>query len=107
MKKFIILISILVSYPVFAACPVDGVSDACVAEFSPVPSLQSIPMDRNPDSFSKPFKGTQDTTPLSRETGAGKNLRNFGPTTQDYNYNSSCQFGICRTTGTPKSIIGE
>ena len=107
MKKFLLLILILTSYPVFASCPIDGITDACVAEFSPVPSLNPIPANRNPEGFSRPFQGVVNTTPISKEIGPSNKTREFGPTTQDYNYNSSCQFGICRTTGTPKSITGE
>lgn len=107
MKNFLISIFVLVSYPVLAACPIDGIGDSCVAEFNPIPSLQSIPVNRNPNNFTRPFQGVQDTTPISREISPIKSSRQFGPTSQDYNYNSSCQFGICRTTGTPTSITGE
>ena len=107
MKNIIILIAVIITVPVFAACPIDGISDACVAEFNPVASTSPIPVGRNSQAFNKPFKETVNTTPMSREIGPMGNLREFGPTTQDYNYNSSCQFGICRTTGTPKSITGE
>ena len=106
MKNIIILIAIL-TLPTYASCPIDGLADSCVAEFNPVPSFNPIPNNRNPEAFNKPFQGTANTTPISREIGPKSNLQNFGPTIQDYNYNSSCQFGICRTTGTPKSITGE
>ena len=106
MKNIIILTAFLITLPAIATCPIDGITDACVAEFNPVPTVNPIPQ-RNPAAFNKPFKETVNTTPLSREIGPKEGLQNFGPTIQDYNYNSSCQFGICRTTGTPKSITGE
>jgi len=107
MKKLFLLFVLLTSYPAFAACPVDGISDACIAEFNAVPTLNPIPMNRNPNSFNRPFQGVVNTTPISSKEIGPDSTRMFGPTNRDYNYNSSCQFGICRTTGTPTSITGE
>lgn len=105
MKKLFAILVILTSYPAFGACPIDGLN-SCVAEFNPVPTLNPIPMNRNPNNFNRPFQGVTNTTPLSKEIYPDS-TRAFGPTGQDYNYNSSCQFGICRNTGTPTSITGE
>ena len=105
MKFILIFLVILTSHQVFAACPIDT-TDACVAEFNPVPSLNPIPMNRNPNAINKPFQSIVNTTPTTKEIGPN-NTRTFGPTSLDYNYNSSCQFGICRNTGTPTSITGE
>lgn len=101
MKKFSILIFILTSTCVFASCPIDGSSDACsLAEIQ-----QSQPMERInfPSSTIKEYSGIpDDRIKQSQDNKPRKNLRDFGPQTNDYSYNTSCQFGICNTTGTPQ-----
>ena len=105
MKNFSVFLIILAFCPVFAACPIDELTNSCVAEFNPVPTLNPIPMSRNPNAINKPFQSIVNTTPTTKEIGPN-NTRTFGPTSLDYNYNSSCQFGICRNTGTPTSLTG-
>ena len=92
MKKFLILSVILISSPVFAACPIDGVTNAC-----------SIAQIR------EPFKPTYTTNPMIKEysgspesrltpshnTATDNQLRNFRTQNSDYSYNSNCQFGVC------------
>ena len=100
MKKAI-LITIILTSPVFAACPIDNLSGACVAEFdSSKPSSSII---RN--EVSKDFVGVTPLNGLERETKNIDSLRNFSPTNQDYNYNSNCQFGICSNSGASKTFI--
>jgi len=107
MKKLISLIVILIACPTFATCPID--SDACVAEFQQT-SLPDIILPA-----SKPFSSqntgnfleTPATVQASREYEPKNNLRNFRSTEQDYGYNSSCQFGVCMDTGTPKVFPQE
>lgn len=106
MKNLLFLIAILSIIPAFASCPIDGNSSACIAEFQQT----SIPdVTQNPALLSTPapantFSATPPIIDTEREIGPTKNLRNFGTTSQDYGYNSSCQFGVCMETGTPKTF---
>ena len=101
MKKFLISVVILTSSCVYAACPIDGSSDACsLAEIQ-----QSQPMERIdfPSSGIKEFSGIpDDRMKQSQDNKPRKNLREFGPQTNDYSYNTSCQFGSCNESGTPQ-----
>lgn len=101
MKKILFLTVILVSLPTFAACPIDG--DACVAEFQSEPLPMPAPI--NPKEPTKPneFVATPSTMDISREIKPAKN-REFRSNNTEYGYNSSCQFGVCMDTGTPKNF---
>ena len=96
-KKAIILslICILNLPTVFAACPVDEITESCSLaefrqkEFVPTFSAQpAIDYDDTPETRLKP------TENVVQET-----LRDFAPKPADFNYNSSCQFGVCNTVG--------
>ena len=105
MKKFVLLIIIFISYPAFAACPIDGISDACIAEFQAVPLAEPMKMTLPKNETVKEFSATPSATNnFEKEIDANTSLRKFGPQSQNYGYNSSCQFGVCQTTGTPKSF---
>ena len=101
MKNFVILAFILATSSVYGACPIDGTGTACsIAEIQ-----SSQPMERVnfPSSNIKEFSGEpDDRMKQSQDNKPRKNLREFGPQTNDYSYNTSCQFGVCSTTGTPK-----
>lgn len=101
MKKLLLIISILTSYPAFATCPIDASS--CIAEFQPLQTMPSAPLQIPENSSSKVFSPTPPTTNLSREISP-QNVRMFGPTDEDYGYNAGCQFGVCQNSGTPKSF---
>ena len=107
MKIFPVLIAILISYPAFAACPIDGINDACIAEFQALPNISPAQPSLIRRNSSKEFTSTPNAITLDNQDLSGKPLRTFGPTTSDYGYNSSCQFGICRNTGTPKNFEGQ
>ena len=111
MKYILFLIVILISTPIFAACPID-VHDGstCVAEFQ---DTTTIPDLMQPTQISPPpampsgnFTATPATVFSGRDYEAKKELRNFRSTEQDYGYNSSCQFGVCLDTGTPQTFSG-
>lgn len=104
MKNLTLLVFILTSYPVFAACPIDASS--CIAEFQQLQTLQSAPMQTPKNISPKTFSPIPSTTNLSREISP-TNTRMFGPTDEDYGYNSSCQFGVCQKTGTPKTFSSK
>ena len=101
MYKILLLIFILTSFPAYASCPIDGISNSCVAEIQPVtlPPLQSSsPL---PQKQLKLFTETPSTLDISREIKPAK-AREFSSNNTEYGYNSSCQFGVCMDTGTPK-----
>ena len=102
MKQIFMLTLILTTITAAnATCPIDGSSTACsVAEVQ-----QSQPMERVnfPSSTIKEYSGIpDDRMKQSQDNKPRKNLREFGPQTNDYSYNTSCQFGSCNTTGTPQ-----
>lgn len=102
MKTFFILLSvILIPSVVFATCPIDGSSTACsIAEIQ-----QPQPLQRtySPSSSIKEFSGTPEARlKPSQDNRPERQLRDFGPQTADYSYNTSCQFGVCNPTGTPQ-----
>ena len=103
MKKLIALTFILTLYPAYGACPING--DACIAEFPPI-QLETAPNNISPPQPPKPFTGTPSTMDLSREIKPAK-IRDFGSNNTEYGYNSSCQFGVCMDTGTPKNFTKD
>lgn len=103
MKFLLFLIFTITSVPVFAACPIEG--DSCIAEFQPVQLAAPIKMSIPTNSTVKEFSSTPSNMNLEREIDAETNLRKFGPQSQNYGYNSSCQFGVCQTAGTPKTFV--
>ena len=104
MLKYLFLIILIVSCPAFASCPVD--TGACVAEFQSSNIQDIIPPASVLSSPAKPkeFSGIKDNTPVENEIEPTKSLRNFGSNSNNYGYNSSCQFGQCPETGTPKNF---
>ena len=103
MKKLIALTFILTLYPAYASCPING--DACIAEFPPI-QLEATPNAMGPPPPPKSFASTPSTMDLSREIKPTK-TRAFGSNNTEYGYNSSCQFGVCMDTGTPKNFTKE
>ena len=99
---FLAIITIaLTSSITLASCPIDGSTTSCsIAEFQ-----QQQPMQRtySPKSTIKEFAGSPEARlKPSQDEEPSKNLRDFGPQPADYSYNTSCQFGVCNTTGTPQ-----
>lgn len=101
MKNYLILTVILTTSSVFAACPVDGTIDSCsIAEFqTPRPLHRTYA----PASSIKEFSDTPEARLKAFQSDrASKQLRDFGPQTGDYSYNTSCQFGVCNPSGAPQ-----
>lgn len=101
MKKLLILSCILISSVSYAACPIDlGATSCSIAEIQ-----QPQPFARTyaPASSIKEFSDTPEARlkPVQNDTPS-KQLRDFGPQTADYSYNTSCQFGICNPSGVPQ-----
>ena len=101
MKKIFSIITLSITLPVFASCPIDGTTTSCsLAEFQ-----QPQPMQRtySPSSTIKEYSGTPEARlKPSQNNIPSKNLRDFGPQPADYSYNTSCLFGICNPSGTPE-----
>ena len=106
MLKYVFLALTVAVLPVFASCPIDTEGAACVAEFQSGKIQDVIPQESILSSPAKPkeFLGVKDNTPPEEEIEPAKEIRDFGPNSNDYGYNSSCQFGICPNTGTPKNF---
>lgn len=106
MKKFFILSSILISLPALAACPIDLEEGAAcsIAEFSQKPFTSTY----SPAGNIHEFSGTPEARLKPAESvQPAQQLRSFGPSSTDYSYNSSCQFGVCSNTGTPQLFEGQ
>ena len=95
MKKIFILSSILivsVFLPSFALCPVHEGATACS-----VPAVrEKVSPIYNPNSQIKEFSGSPEArlTPLNR-SDIRNEANSFAPSENNFNYNSSCQFGVC------------
>lgn len=100
MKKLVLIITLLSSLPVFAACSIENSDTACsIAQFHQEEMQPTFTRD---NSNLKEFSGTPETRLKPAQNTADKNFRKFGPQSVDYSYNSSCQFGVCSNTGTPQ-----
>lgn len=100
MKKFFLLTVILATMPVFASCPIDGSGSACtIAEFQ-TPKMQPYSKKSDVQEFSEEQPTDLEPTSMTTE----RSLRTFMQKGSDFNYNASCQFGICKQTGTPQSF---
>ena len=95
MKKIFILSSILIvsaSSPVFAMCSIDESATVCS-----VPGFrEKVSPIYNPNSQIKEFSGSPEArlTPLNR-SDIRNEANSFAPSENNFNYNSSCQFGVC------------
>ena len=95
MKKIFILSSILivsVFLPSFAMCPVDEGTTVCS-----VPGFrEKVSPIYNPSSHIKEFSGSPEArlNPLDR-SDIRNEANSFAPSENNFNYNSSCQFGVC------------
>ena len=101
MQKFLIISFILASLPCYSACPIEeGATSCSIAEI-----MEPQPFARTYGSGSsiKEFSDTPEARlKPSQNNLPSKQLRDFGPQTADYSYNTSCQFGICNPSGTPQ-----
>ena len=92
MKKFLILSALLFALPSFAACPIEGGETVCSL---PGFREQVSPVYQTRNGISE-FSGTPEArlNPLDR-SDIRDQAGSFAPTESNYNYNSSCQFGVC------------
>ena len=95
MKKIFILSSILIVSalsPVFAMCSIDESATVCS-----VPGFrEKVSPIYNPNSQIKEFSGSPEARlkPLNRRDISNE-ANSFAPSENNFNYNSSCQFGVC------------
>ena len=120
MKKFLISASLLITLPVFSACPVDGTTEACsLADAIKFPSsnvdkgfdtnvgnkttgvlrVPNVSKQKVSKSYTSRFNQTDDSEKNYKEQTP---LRTYRNTRNDYSYNADCQFGACNQTGTPQ-----
>ena len=96
MKSFLIATILLTTLPTFAACLLDSDSLSCsMAQFQ-------TPMDTTYSTMDsvKEYSATPEARLRPTRNQAGeKMLREFGPTSRDFNYNADCQFGVCYDKG--------
>ncbi len=100
MKKFLI-ISFLFAIPLIfpnsaparAACPIEGGETVCS-----LPGFREhVPPVYNPsgDNISEFSESPEARLKPVDRSDIREQAQSFAPTESDYNYNSSCQFGVC------------
>lgn len=92
MKKFIIFTAMLVALPSYALCSIEEGAEVCSVpgfreKFQPI---------YNPQSNINEFSGSPEArlNPAKR-TDFSDESRNFTNNNNNFNYNTSCQFGVC------------
>lgn len=90
MKKILILVSLCLTLPGLAMCSIEDDAVTCTAqgfreEMSPTYNPQSNINTTMPETRLNPIK--RDNT--------DNQPRSFAPNESNFNYNSSCQFGVC------------
>ena len=100
MKNFLILIiSILVTLPVFAVCPLTGVCAAPSDSLLSPSELQNKYVPDNLDNYKRPATFTpQYVEPYdSMRMNTGETVPQYSPSnlTPQLPYNPNCQFGLC------------
>lgn len=92
MKKFLILSVFLFAVPAFASCPIDGSETVCS-----LPGFrEQVTPSFNPRGSVREFADSPEVTNDKIERSEiTKQIRDFAPIESDFNYNSSCQFGVC------------
>lgn len=93
MKKLIIILISMMSLPVFASCPIDGGACTASSNWEATPLQQKYVPDRlqdlqRTDSFQPTYITPYHDALINTDTGTAQN-------TNENNYNSNCQFGVC------------
>lgn len=93
MKKYFILAAMLFSMPVFALCSIEEGAETCSISAG---FREEMSPTYNPQSSIKEFSGTPEArlNPIKRDNTDNQS-RSFAPAESNFNYNSSCQFGVC------------
>lgn len=102
MNKIILTaaIAILISPYSYATCSIEEASTCSIAKIQ-----QPKPMQRtySPAASINEYSETPETRlkPTLNDR-PHQHLRDFGPQSTDYSYNTSCQFGVCNPSGAPQ-----
>ena len=94
MKKFFTIISLLCfTLPLNAMCPIDDNATVCTLPGFRAPFTPTY----NPQSNINEFADTPEARlkPIQRDDVIQEQTREFAPIESNFNYNSSCQFGVC------------
>lgn len=91
MKKFLLLI-LLVNLPTFGMCSIDNLDEVCS-----LPGFrEQVSPTYNPRNNIREFSSSPEARLKSIDrSDISKQVRDFAPVESDFNYNSSCQFGVC------------
>jgi len=102
MKKILIILSMIIASPAFAACSITGGASCLPSSDLYTPSLMErlspspLQIMSQPNAFQKDMKKTFDERVFQSEpapTGGASNI-----------YDSSCQFGVCMPDSTPITV---
>jgi len=92
MKKYIIFAAMFAALPVLALCSIEEGAEVCS-----IPGFRTkFQPTYNPQSNLKEFSGSPEArlNPVKR-TDFSDESRNFTNPDNKFNYNTSCQFGVC------------
>ena len=100
MKNLIITMSILISLPAFASCPIEDGAACSIAQFK----REQLKPTYAQNSIINDYSDTPETRlNPSRNPADEEGLQNFGNRPKNFSYNADCQFGICqRSSGVPQ-----
>lgn len=94
MKKIFIFFCLLLTVPTFAMCSVEEGATVCSSSIAGI--REEFSPTYNPQSGISEFSDTPEARlkPIKRDN-IEYQMRQFEPTESNFNYNSSCQFGVC------------
>ncbi len=94
MKKFFIITLLLgFALPLKAVCPVDDNATVCTLPGFREPFTPTYSPKSNINEFADSPEAR--LNPIHRDEEIQKQTREFDPIESNFNYNSSCQFGVC------------
>ena len=101
MKKYLILIAIIISLPAQATCSLEDLDGACsVAQFQQNKMEPTYSTNKMINEFSGNPEGRLKP---SENLKVNPEIQDFGNQPKDYSYNADCQFGICKNnSGAPR-----
>ena len=94
MKKIFIFFCLLLTVPTFAMCSVEEGATLCSSSVAGI--REEFSPTYNPQSGISEFSNTPEARlkPIKRND-IEYQMRKFAPSESNFNYNSSCQFGVC------------
>jgi len=103
MKNLLLFLALFITLPAMATCSIETGGACSIADIMSRPTERSFSIT---EPLVKDFSG-ESSARLQPDKNdlQERELRNFGPQSNDYSYNTNCQFGICNTTGDPKLFM--